>query len=57
MSPIAAILVVAALFALFGLVRRERERRCDACTPEARRAACTTCPLRQVDHVREVDRD
>lgn len=48
MSPIAAILVVAALFALFGLVRRER--RCDACTPEARRAACTTCPLREVRH-------
>jgi hypothetical protein len=51
MSPVGGILAAAALFAIFGLVRRERQGRCGTCTPEARSSSrCVGCPFLERDH-------
>lgn len=51
MSPFAGILVLAALFAVFGWLERGRKHRsCSSCTLDARDQACSTCPLYEVDH-------
>ncbi len=51
MNPLAGILVLAALFTVFGLLeRRATHRSCGSCSLDARDNACSTCPLYEAEH-------
>lgn len=53
MNPLSGILVLAALFAVYGLVERRfggTRRSCGSCTLDARDNACSTCPLYEAEH-------
>jgi hypothetical protein len=53
MNPLAGIVVLAALFALYGVVERHfgQRRSCGSCTLDARdQNACSTCPIYEAKH-------
>lgn len=53
MNPLAGIVVLAGLFALYGVIERHfgRNRSCGSCTLDARdHTACSTCPIYEATH-------
>jgi hypothetical protein len=54
MSPVAGIVALAGLFALFGVVERyfgRPRRSCGSCTLDARDPnSCSTCPIYEAKH-------
>ena len=54
MSPLGGIVVLAGLFALYGVVERhfgQQRRSCGSCTLDARdHNACSTCPIYEAKH-------